>query len=173
VLRDGKPLAKAVVQLAGAVDPYPYERAYVGSFRGPERSRVDPILYPTAATDAHGIARFRDLVPGIYNIYASAGDAKAVQDIRENLWPDRSIPHAVCRGIAIRAGDTRKLQLAVYPQPNLVEFRVLQADGKPISDRGPFFDCRPAEVAEAGPAARLLTRAMAGRRASRNRACGM
>ncbi len=129
------------VTLSGDGGPHLYDSIYVGAAHGAERNPVEAILYPTAAADDEGVARFQDLLPGVYTIYASAGDAGAVQGLREDrLWLDRKPPHGVCSGVAVRAGETRKFQMAVYPQPNLVRFQVLQPDGKPITDRNPAFD---------------------------------
>src|SRR5262249_51517748 len=83
-----KPMAGATVQLAGGQMPHLYNGTYVGAARGPERDQVEPILYPTATTDADGIARFQDLVPGVYRIYASSGDGKTARDVREGIWHD-------------------------------------------------------------------------------------
>jgi protocatechuate 3,4-dioxygenase beta subunit len=141
VLGGDKPLAKAAVQLAGAGGPHLYNSIYVGAAREPERDEVESILHPTATTDDDGVARFRDLVPGVYSIYTAAGNAGAARAVRENrLWSDRTVPHAACSGVAVRAGETRKFQLAAYPQPNRVRLRVLQPDGKPITNRSPAFE---------------------------------
>jgi hypothetical protein len=136
VFEDAKPLAKATVQLTGDRGTQLYQPSDGRPASVPERDQVEPILHPTATTDAEGVARFQNLLPGVYSIHAASDDAEAVQAVREGREPPGSITHASCHGVAVRVGETTKYQLVVYPQPNRVRFQVLQPDGKPLSDRG-------------------------------------
>ena len=43
-------------------------------------SAFDKILYPVQTTDGEGVAHFRHLVPGLYEIVASDGDAASLWD---------------------------------------------------------------------------------------------
>jgi len=135
VQTDGKPLAGAEIQLQATHGPWLYRPDYVGAARERDRALLEPILQPTVTADADGVARFRDLLPGVYDIHASSREEKAQRD--SGQWPgiDRTLPHAVRRGIPIRAKETRKYKLVAYPQLNLVTFRVLQPDGKPVINR--------------------------------------
>jgi hypothetical protein len=133
VVRAGKPLANAAVQLISERGPHLTNRHYVGSAREPERAAVAGLLYPVRTTDAAGVARFRDLAPGTYRAVAAAGGVEAVQRVREDFGHRAKGAYAVCQGIAVRAGETRRYRLGAYPQPNVARVRVLRPDGLALS----------------------------------------
>ena len=113
VLSTGKPLANAPVQLTGdrGTQLYPPGDAVHGA---PEREKIAPLLLPSATTDDKGVARFENLPPGVYSIYASSGDANEEQAVRAGRATNGSLTHASCHGIAVRLGETQKYQLVVY-----------------------------------------------------------
>ncbi len=139
LLDSKKPCAGASVQLSGDGTKL-YSSHYVGSAHGPEQNQLTDILYPTATTDAEGMAHFANLLPGIYTIHAVAGDKKTVAAFRENVfWHQLELAHASAHGVVVRAGETKRFRLNVYPQPNLVRMRVGHADGKLLSNRSLSF----------------------------------
>jgi hypothetical protein len=119
-----KPLANASVQLTGAATTL-YD-GWARPANGSEREQIQALLHPTATTDDKGVAKFQDVTPGVYTISVPTGVARDAQ--------------ASYRGVAVRVGETRKFQLAIYPQPDPVHFRVLQPDGKPLIERSPDFN---------------------------------
>jgi hypothetical protein len=133
--RSGEALANGTVQLSPEQGAHLYHGAYVGAARGDNRSKVESLLYPIAQTDNKGVARFRNLPPGTYTVFAVAGDAAAVRTVREGFWGDNKGENAICRGVAVRTGQTRKFRLAVYEQATTVRLQLLQPGGKPLANR--------------------------------------
>lgn len=138
VVRDGRPLPKAVVQVIGEHRPELYSPIYVGSSREPARAELAAIIEPVATTDEHGVAHFTDLPPDRYQVIATSGERDLLIEIRAglpSLLPREVADYAVADGVAVQSDTTTQFSLAVYQQVYQSRFRLLQPDGKPRAEQ--------------------------------------
>lgn len=99
-----------------------------GGVTGDEQA--EKAAYPSAATDANGVARITNLRPGAYDIDAGA-DA-----LRARSWPfwffEGTKPSAKAEGIAIRMGKTTEFRIALRPKMEPSKSRLVSRSGKPL-----------------------------------------
>ena len=145
VLRNGKPLPDATVELeatgsAAILSGFGWARAS----QGPERAAFDAIVEPRAVTDRNGVARFGELIPGLYSIHAAD---TSDQPYRQ---PGRAFAHdgvgtGQVHGVAIVA---RRETMAIVPiaavraaapADHTVRFQVIRPDGRPVADEDVSF----------------------------------
>ena len=101
-VKDGKPLSGAGVKIShlGAVSLY--ERHYVGS-REPGREKLEALFHPTAVTGPDGIARFGELLPGLYHVIAV--DSDNPQALHTTRWArDKEMAFGEDLGFSVTAG---------------------------------------------------------------------
>ena len=109
VTRDGKPLPGVAVRLSAKGAVPLANRFYVGSARGDERKEVEALVSPTARTGPDGVARFENLLPGAFELVATASPDPA-KTVRAR-WPhEPGLPFAVVRreSPSRRAGGSRR-----------------------------------------------------------------
>jgi hypothetical protein len=102
----------------------------------PEQTEVEAIAYPSGKTDKTGVAHFKLLMPGEYQITAT-GDEPPITDWDRRpgspIFPPKMAARGVAVGVPVVADKTAVHRMRLYPQPNLVSVRVVGEDGKPIS----------------------------------------
>jgi hypothetical protein len=102
----------------------------------PEQEEVEAIAYPSGKTDKTGVAHFKLLMPGEYQITAT-GDEPPITDWDRRpgspIFPPKMAARGVAVGVPVVAEKTAVHRMRLYPQPNLASVRVLQEDGKPMS----------------------------------------
>jgi hypothetical protein len=142
VSRDGKPAGNAGVLLTNYHGPQLDSPCYVGAAHGDKSEELRAIIAPFAETDRFGRAHFTGLAPDEYKV--AALDERAVELVRGAVdEEDKSRSRrAICEGIAVRAGETQELKVALYWEPMFVPFQVLQPDCKPCARCSFGLDCR-------------------------------
>jgi protocatechuate 3,4-dioxygenase beta subunit len=131
VVQDGKTLDGVAVRLSarGAValaNPF-----YVGRARGGERGEVEALVAPTARTGPDGVARFENLLPGAFELVATASpDPAQILRVRWSRAPEQAF--GIAEGLAAAPGAKIETTIAVHPQPGTVRFRLLKPDGAPV-----------------------------------------
>jgi protocatechuate 3,4-dioxygenase beta subunit len=106
---------------------------------GGDREQVENVAHPAATTDSNGFARFEDLLPGRYTIYALA-DGK-VADIRGLVSFPQSgngKPSATAVGIPVRIGEETRHTLNLYEEPTGFSFSITNRDGAPLQGNVPI-----------------------------------
>ena len=103
----------------------------------PEQKEVEAIAYPSGKTDKTGVAHFKLLMPGEYQITAT-GDEPPLTDWDRRpgspFFPPKMAARGVAVGVPVVADKTTVHRMRLYPQPNVVSVRVLLEDGKPMTD---------------------------------------
>jgi hypothetical protein len=155
ILKDGKPVPGASVQLqsqngAGMSDPL-----YVGSSHGPGREAITAAFGPTAQAGNDGVARFRNLYPGLYRIAASEspdpnalarlGSLRGQPFARAGQGPVEPA-YALAEGVAVVAGGERSHAMAVEPQSYLLKLRPVAPDVSTPADRHLWFQAGRRQV---------------------------
>jgi hypothetical protein len=100
---------------------------------GPDRDLLVGLLKPIAITNAAGIARFADLVPGEYHLSAVAGDKRELDNLNPFFSSVYKGPFAKV-DIAVRMGETTRTRLALCALSQYraaIEFR--RPDGRPYA----------------------------------------
>ena len=131
VLRDGKPAAKIAVAawLQGA-----NLREIWAMGNGRESQTVENVVYPVVTTDAKGIARFENLIPGMYQIIAADCKVDRVRAMRHRLWGgDATFGGAT--GLAVSKGTLTRHRLTIFRQDTKAYAQVFRTDGKPLTGK--------------------------------------
>jgi hypothetical protein len=132
VLRDGKPVAGAAVTLF--LENVSLQDTWAAG--GPNKAVTD-IAYPLRTTDAHGVAKFEELLPGRYRVLATGGGPEMIRQSELNLErPAGPGPGAAAGGVPVQKGQTTNFEINIYPQSNNASFRILQEDNKPYTGTG-------------------------------------
>ena len=131
VVQDGKTLAGVAVRLSAVGVVALANPGYVGRARGGERDEVEALVAPTVRTEPDGVARFENLLPGAFEVVATASpDPAKLLRVR---WPrDPELPFGIIEGIAAPPGGKVEATIAVHRQPGTVRFRLLKPDGSPV-----------------------------------------
>ena len=138
VLRDGQPMANARVQLEATGSTAILSGFGWAAFSGvPERAAFEAIVEPSAVTDRDGVARFAELIPGLYTVHAT-GNANGIdREDRGHSMP-RNVRTGEVDGVAIVAGRETEttVPLAVaQAADHTVRFQVFRPDGRPVATR--------------------------------------
>jgi protocatechuate 3,4-dioxygenase beta subunit len=135
IMEEGKPLKGAFVRIERECPLTVNAKFALNSAQGPDCDVPAGLLKPIAITDAEGIARFTDLVPGEYHLSAVAGDKKELNNL-DPVFPSMyKGPSAKVDGISVRVGETTKCRAVLSPRPNYpatIDFR--RPDGRPYVD---------------------------------------
>ena len=154
VLKDGKPMAGANVELAPRDGDFPRTSWLFGvESRGSVGDAAKALIRPATVTDRDGVARFTGLFPGDYELAAT----------RQGQTPEAPRPND--SGVVItgwraggarggRGGDARAgtglrqgggrgrgrgretaFAMAIHPQPCTARLQVLRPDGTPLAGR--------------------------------------
>ena len=145
VLRDGKPLPDARVQLeatgsAAILSGFGWAR----DSGGPEKAAFETMVEPGAVTDRDGVARFGELIPGLYNVHA-ADNSRGVNRQARGVFAQAGVGTGEVDGVTIVAGreTTTTVSIAVVnaagPADHTIRFQVIRPDGRPVADENVSF----------------------------------
>jgi hypothetical protein len=138
IVKDGRPVPGASVRLSSQAGAGLFNPNYVGAASELNRAAITAVFEPTAQAGPDGVARFRNLHPGLYRVAASeAPDPKALfhlGELRAVPFPGkgqaRAEPaYALAEGLAAIAGSELSYALAVHPQSYLLSLRVAAPGG--------------------------------------------
>ncbi len=131
VLSHGKPLKGALVRLTPQSGTGLFDRFYVGAARGDASETLSSRLTPTTTTNANGEVTFTDLTAGLWDITATSGSKHDLEVVGSWFGNDNQEEYKIIRGVAVQAGNTRRVALSIYPQPGKVSLQVLTPQGRP------------------------------------------
>ena len=95
----------------------------------------------TLKTDDQGVARFDALPAGEYQVVATDGDERSLQEMTSHWpWPRRDGYEGMCHGITIARGQTRRFTMAICRRFPPTRFQVRQAAGRWAADCTHGFD---------------------------------
>ena len=145
VLRDGKPLPNARVQLeatgsAAILSGFGWAR----DSGGPEKAAFEAMVEPSAVTDRDGVARFGELIPGLYTVHAT-DNSQGVNRQARRVFAQNGVGTGEVDGVAIVAGRETKtivpiaVAKAAAPADHTVRFQVIRPDGRPVTDENVSF----------------------------------
>ena len=145
VLRDGKPLPDARVQLeatgsAAILSGFGWAR----DSGGPEKAAFEKMVEPSAVTDRDGVARFGELIPGLYTVHAT-DNSQGVNRQARRVFAQNGVGTGEVDGVAIVAGRETKAIVpiavanAAAPADHTVRFQVIRPDGRPVADESVSF----------------------------------
>ena len=105
VLREGKPLPNVMVQLeatgsAAIMAGFGWAR----DSGGPAKGQFEALVEPKAVTDGNGVARFSELIPGIYNVHASDSAQGVHREARRGAFALHGVSTGAVDGVPIVAG---------------------------------------------------------------------
>ncbi|HEX8199896.1 MAG TPA: carboxypeptidase regulatory-like domain-containing protein, partial [Isosphaeraceae bacterium] len=139
VLKDGRPLPGAGVRLVSVGAVGLSDWAYVGRANGPGRAGIEALFQPAGRTGPDGVATFRGLFPGEYEVSAADRPNPAMPGFYR-VWPhEPGLAFGVAEGVAVAAGGEVEHALAVHAQPGAVRLQVLRPDGSPATNRAVSF----------------------------------
>ena len=141
VLRDGKPLPDVWVQLeatgsAAILSGFGWAR----DSGGPEKAAFEALVEPSAVTDRDGVARFGELIPGLYTVRA-ADTLHGLNRQPRRAFAQNGVGTGEVHGVAIVAGRETKTIVpiavanAAAPADHSVRFQVIRPDGRPVTDQ--------------------------------------
>ncbi|PQV62402.1 hypothetical protein B1R32_1405 [Abditibacterium utsteinense] len=135
VLRNGNPLSDAWVLLSPQSGTGLFDTHYMGTMRSPARDSLQALLTPKLKTNSAGLAKFKDLSPGAWNITALAGSEGELESVGQWMG-GRSLKadYAVASGVTLRVGEPKTFALSVVPQPGEIAYHVEGPDGLPPKD---------------------------------------
>jgi protocatechuate 3,4-dioxygenase beta subunit len=145
VLRDGKPLTNAMVQLeasgsAAILSGFGWAR----DSGGPEKAAFEKMVEPSSVTDRDGLARFDELIPGLYNVHAT-DNSQGINRQARRVFAREGVGTAEVNGLAIVAGrETKTIVSIAVPRAadqaeHTVRFQVIRPDGRPVTDENVSF----------------------------------
>jgi uncharacterized GH25 family protein len=145
VVQGGKPLPNARVQLeatgsAAILAGFGWAR----DTGGPGKAAFEALVEPSAVTDRDGVARFSELIPGLYNVHATA-NGQGVNRQARRVFAQNGVSTGEVDGVAIVAGrDTRTTLLipisnAAAPTGHMIRFQVIRPNGLPVTDENVSF----------------------------------
>jgi hypothetical protein len=145
VLRDGKPLPNAKVQLeatgsAAILSGFGWAR----DSGGPEKAAFEAMVEPSAVSDRDGVARFGELIPGLYTVHAT-DNSEGVNRRARRVFAQNGVGTGEVDGVAIVAGRETRTTVpiaaanAAAPADHTVRFQVIRPDGHPVTDENVSF----------------------------------
>ncbi len=135
ILEQGKPLKGVFVGLERECPLTVNQKFSLDRAQGQDRDILAGLLRPIAITDAEGIARFTDLIPGEYHLAAVAGDKRQLDNLNPVFSCMYKGPFAKVDGLPVRMGETTTCRTMLSPRPELpaeIDFR--RPDGRPYAD---------------------------------------
>ena len=145
VLCDGKPVPDATVQLeatgsAAILSGFGWAR----DSGGPEKAAFGALVEPSAATGRDGVARFGELIPGLYTVHAT-DNSHGVNRQARRVFAQNGVGTGQVHGVAIVAGRETKtivpieVARATAPADHTVRFQVIRPDGRPVTNESVSF----------------------------------
>jgi protocatechuate 3,4-dioxygenase beta subunit len=135
VLAGGKPAGRAAVMLQPA-DLWQFLRLGGWSRGGP--SDLVQSLRPTAVTDAGGVVRFENLLPGPYTVTAVAGGAQDDLDhISMGFWDlfGSDKPYGKAAGVLVAAAERRRVSVSIEARKPSIRMEVFYPNGRLAVER--------------------------------------
>jgi hypothetical protein len=94
------------------------------------------LLKPTALTDAYGVVRFSELVPGEYHLVAVAGDKRELNNFSPVFSYMYQGSYAKVDSVAVRRDETTKFRVALLPRAKFrVAINLQRPNGRHYADR--------------------------------------
>ena len=126
---------------------------------GPEERRDGCNRRARGRTGDDGVARFENLLPGLYEVTAETEEKEAGEIPLYPCGSQLAVAQATASGVSVRIGGTTRRRLAIYSQLSRVEMQAFKVNGTPLVGDNIAFDYRPA-----GSDRRLVGDAEPGRR---------
>jgi hypothetical protein len=145
VLRDGKPLPDATVQLeatgsAAILSGFGWSR----DSGGPEKVAFGALVEPSAVSGRDGVAQFGELIPGLYTVHAT-DNSHGVNRQPRRVFAQNGVGTGELHGVAIVAGRETKtivpiaVARAAAPADHTVRFQIIRPDGRPVTNESVSF----------------------------------
>jgi len=137
VLHEGHPVPGAIV--AVYLEGANLRDIWALGGGGAVREEIENAAHPASVADANGTARFENLLPGRYTIYALAkGKIEDLRGMAAYPVSGGSKPRATAVGIPVRIGEETRQSLSVYAEPSIASFTILSRDGEPQQGNVPI-----------------------------------
>ncbi|MFO0961018.1 MAG: hypothetical protein U0800_26855 [Isosphaeraceae bacterium] len=143
VLRDGKPLPDAKVYLeatgsAAILAGFGWAR----EAGGPSKEAFQALVSPGATTDRDGVARFAELVQGLYIVHAAENAPGNNRPPRALLLGRNGVGTGKVEGVAIVAGQETRATVPIVAAAagHAVPFQVIRPDGRPVANEEVSFE---------------------------------
>lgn len=133
VLRDGRREERVNVRLT-STDTNRIFAEFARSTTLEERNELNRIAVPNAVTGADGVARFKDLPPGTYQVVATAA-VDPTRPFTKGRIARTQPAQGIGRGIDVSPGARVETTVAILDELAPTRFRLLAPDGAPVANR--------------------------------------
>jgi protocatechuate 3,4-dioxygenase beta subunit len=143
VLQDGKPLPGAAVALYPENAAHDRDDKFLNSVDDAVNDKLCGFLNPTAVTGGDGVATFKDIFPGLWDIRAASDEASLNSDYRSDS-DESDGSYNAATAVIVRAGLHNSFKIRLLRQSRNVTLRPLRPNGSLLksqrigleSDRG-------------------------------------
>lgn len=134
VLQYGTPARGATVALR--LEGGSLRDSWARAVNDPIQKQVEQIAYPQAVAGDDGIAHFENLPPGRFALTAAAAGDRQASDFHER-WPSigQKQAYADAEGVVVRADQTQRLTISIYPHLLSSRLAIVKPDGSPLTGR--------------------------------------
>lgn len=131
IVSEGKPANGVTVELRR--DGGSLREIWAAGTNDPAQAEAEKVAYPTALTGVDGVAHFKDLFPGRYEITASENPPDESGNGYHPVIGSDHRPRNEAIGVCVRAAELTQLKLSIYPQFNQIKLQAFRDARKPLS----------------------------------------